>query len=189
MLEGRGYHVHTADYLLSEERVYDLNVYFALGNVRNYRRIEKREDTIPSALFHFEAPIIHPTTYRETPAASRVFKRVYSFSTPEALAPFGCGRVKLEPFRIPEPYDGFDERFDALWRRRDRKFLCMISQNKLPNLDYRELYTERLRLLEHFARTECRSASESGGCLRSSCACSVRFGSARRSCPSTRTSA
>ena len=56
---------------------------------------------------------------------------------------------------IPEPYDGIvEDGFDEVWRRRDRKFLCMISQNKLPNLWHNELYTERLRLLEHFSRSD-----------------------------------
>ena len=154
MLEARGYPVHTADRLLAGEYARDVNVYFALGNIRNYRRLAARGDTILSGLFHFEAPIIHPTTYRETPEASRYFKRIYSFSTPDALAPFGCGGVTLRKFMIPEPYDGIHDGFEDLWSRGDRKFLCMISQNKLPNLWYQELYTERLRLLEHFSRTD-----------------------------------
>jgi hypothetical protein len=152
-LEARGFRVHTADHLLASPRTLERHVYFALGNVTNYKAVAARGDTILSGLFHFEAPIIHPTTYRETPAASRVFRRVYSFSTPEALAPFGCGEMRFHKFMIPEPYDGIEDGFEALWQRRDRKFLCMISQNKLPNLYLNELYTERLRLLEHFSRS------------------------------------
>jgi len=153
-LESRGFAVHTADLLLAGEKAGDTNVYFALGNVKNYRRVAQRGDTLLSGLFHFEAPIVHPSTYRETPEASRWFKRVYSFSTADALAPFGCGGLQLRKFMIPEPYDGVQGRFRELWDRRDRKFLCMISQNKLPNMWYRELYTERLRLLEHFSRND-----------------------------------
>jgi hypothetical protein len=152
-LESLGFAVHTADYLLAGEHLSDVNVYFALGNTRNYKRAEECGNTILSGLFHFEAPIIHPSTYRDTPEASRLFNRVYSFSTPEALAPFGCAGLSLRKFLIPEPYDGVEGRFVDLWRRKDRKFLCMISQNKLPNMWYRELYTERLRLLEHFSKT------------------------------------
>jgi hypothetical protein len=150
----RGIDVHTADFLLRGEKRAATNLYFALGTIRNYRRVAERQDAILSGLFHFEAPIVHPTTYRETPSASRFFKRVYSFSTPEALAYFGCAGLSFRKFMIPEPYDGIDDRFERLWSRGDRKFLCMITQNKLPTLDYHELYTERLRLLEHFARTE-----------------------------------
>lgn len=154
LLERHGYSVHTGDYLVAGQHLGDVNIYFALGNVRNYRRVCQRTDTIPSGLFHFEAPIIHPSTYRETPEASKVFRRVFSFSTTEALAPFGCADLTLRKFMIPEPYDGVQDGFEELWRRGDRKFLCMISQNKLPNMWYRELYTERLRLLEYFSQSE-----------------------------------
>lgn len=153
LLESKGYRVHTGDFLLDEEYLSDVNVYFALGNVRNYRRVAERGDTVASGLFHFEAPIIHPTTYRETAEASRVFRRVFSFSTPEALAPFGCAGLTFNKFMIPEPYDGVRDGFEHLWQRGNRKFLCMISQNKLPNMWYRELYTERLRLLEYFSKS------------------------------------
>lgn len=153
VFERRGIPVHTADSLVSGERGGDVNVYFAIGTIRNYMKLAPRDDVVLSGLFHFEAPIVHPTTYRETPEASKYFKRVYSFSTPEALAPFGCAGLRFRKFMIPEPYDGREPKFEELWKRKDRKFLCMISQNKLPNLYWKELYTERLRLLEHFSKT------------------------------------
>jgi hypothetical protein len=154
LLEARGIPVHTADYLLEGDLVYDVNLYFAIGNVKNYKKLVGRDDVFLSGLFHIEAPIVHPTTYRETPEASRHFRRVFSFSSPEALAPFGCAGLSFDKFLIPEPYDGIDGEFDELWARGDRRFLCMISQNKLPTLSYKELYTERLRLLQHFAQTD-----------------------------------
>jgi len=150
VFEARGIPVHTGDFLLRGEHVAATNVYFAIGNVRNFRRVARRGDTILSGLFHIEAPIVHPTTYRRTPEASTYFKRVYSFSSPEALAPFGCGGLSLIKYCIPEPYDAI---FEDLSRRRDRGFLTMITHNKLPTMDWNELYTERLRLLEHFSRS------------------------------------
>ena len=148
----RGIDVHTADYLLRGEHVAERNMYFSFGNLRNYKSLVGRNDVVLSGFFHIEAPIIHPTTYRDTPEASEFIRRIYSFSTPEALAPFGCGGMTFRSYRIPEPYHGIDG-YEELWSRRDRKFLCMISQNKQPKLSYNELYTERLRLLEHFSRS------------------------------------
>ena len=149
----RGVPVHTADRLFRGQSPGERNAYFALGNVRNYRKLAGRDDVVLSGLFHVEAPILSPTTYSQTPEASRYFERVYSFSNAEALAPFGCAGVPLRHFLIPEPYEGIDG-FEGLWARRDRNFLCMISQNKLPTLQVSELYTERLRLLEHFSRSD-----------------------------------
>jgi hypothetical protein len=143
--------VHTADLFLEGRYGSDRNVYFAIGNVANYKKVAARGDTILSGLFHIEAPIIHPTTYRDTPEASKYFERIFSFSSSEALAEFGCGGVELTKYVIPEPYERI---FDDLWAREDRKYLTMISQNKLPNLYIHELYTERLRALEYFSRTD-----------------------------------
>jgi hypothetical protein len=145
-----GMSVHTADMYLDGRIRSARNVYFAIGTVSNYRRVAARGDAVLSGLFHIEAPIIHPTTYRNTPDASRYFNRIYSFSTPEALAQFGCGEVELTKYCIPEPYDAV---FDDLWTRGDRRFLTMVSQNKLPNLYVNELYTERLRALDHFSKS------------------------------------
>ena len=142
-----GIEVHTADLLLDRDYAADLNVYFSLGNLHNYKRFIARDDTILSALFHMEAPIIHPSTYRNTPEASRYFERIYSFTTPDALEPFGCAGLAFAQFRIPEPHDGV---LDRLWSRQPRKFLTMISQNRRPPLSWNELYSERPRALEHF---------------------------------------
>lgn len=145
-----GIPVHTADRLRDGSVRADTNVYFSIGNARHYRRLAKREDVVLSSFFHFEAPIVHPSVYRETPRLARAFQRVYSFSTPQALAPFGCGGVRLESFRIPEPRG---EVIEELWSRGERRFLTMISQNKRAMRSTNEIYTERLRAFEYFAET------------------------------------
>jgi hypothetical protein len=146
-----GIEVHTADYLAKGEHVRAANAYFSIGNLKNYRRVAERTDTVLSALFHFEAPIIHPNVYRETPEASRFFRRIYSYSTNAGLEPFGCGDVELRPFRIPEPRS---EVFEELWNQPRQKFLTIITQNKVPPLSTNELYSERLRALDFFSRTD-----------------------------------
>ena len=145
-----GIEVHTADHMREGRFLGDVNVYFSIGNTKHYRRLVSRRDVVLSALFHFEAPIIHPSVYRETPAAARHFGSIYSFSTSEGLAPFGCGGVDLKSFRIPEPRR---EVYEDLWQRTDRDFLVMISQNKRSMRSYNQIYTERLRAFEHYADT------------------------------------
>ena len=148
-LEGQGIPVHTGDFLMRGEFVSGPSIYIAIGTLKRYRAVADRGLACLSALFHTEAPIVHPSTYRGTPEAAQHFKRIFSFTTPRALERFGCGEVAFRDFRIPYFRDGV---FESLWDRRDRKFLTMISQNKLPNLDWNELYTERLRILEYFDR-------------------------------------
>ena len=149
LLAPHGIPVHTADFLLRGEHVRSRNAYFAISNLRNYRKLLGRDDVVLSGLFHTEAPIIQPSVYRRTPEASRHFRRVFSFSTPEALAPFGCAGVELERSLIPEPRAAV---YEDLWSRRERDFLVSITQNRIPMRDDQELYTERLRALEFFSR-------------------------------------
>ncbi len=147
----RGIPVHTADFLRRGEDVRETNIYFAISNLSGYRDLAKRDDVVLSALFHTEAPIVQPSVYRGTPAASQYFNRVFSFSTPAALARFGCGETTLERSLIPEPHD---QVHDELWQRGGRDFLTIVTQNRLPRLDDQELYTERLRAIEFFSRTD-----------------------------------
>ena len=142
--------VHTADLLRRGVDVRATNVYFAISNLSGYKELAGRKDVVLSALFHTEAPIVQPSVYRGTPEAGNYFKRVFSFSTATALARFGCGDTALERALIPEPHDKV---FENLWGRRDRKFLSIVTQNRLPLLDDQELYTERLRAMEFFSRT------------------------------------
>jgi hypothetical protein len=151
LFAARGIPVHTADFLRRGEDVRETNLYFAISNLSGYRELASRSDVILSALFHTEAPIVQPSVYRGTPRASRHFNRVFSFSTPAALDRFGCGDVALQRSLIPEPSN---EVYDDLWQRGDRDFLAIVTQNRLPVLTDQELYTERLRAIEFFSRTD-----------------------------------
>jgi alpha(1,3/1,4) fucosyltransferase len=145
----RGIPVHTADYLPREHDDV-LKIYVSLGMRGNYRRLARRPDTILSAFFAMECPIVEPPLYRALPSVQRYFKRVLSWSDADALQRFMGRRLRCESFRWPQSYDGIIE---PLWNRADRKFLVMINSNKRPRLQWQELYTERLRAVEFFART------------------------------------
>jgi alpha(1,3/1,4) fucosyltransferase len=148
-LREAGVNVHTADLIdsVSASR-HEPKAYISFGMRGRYPQLAKRADVVLSALFAFECPIVEPRLYRALHPAQRYFRRLFSFSTPTALAPFLTGEVELLPFRIPQFFDEVDE---TLWKRRDRRFLVMVNANKVPPLTLNELYTERLRALAHFA--------------------------------------
>lgn len=143
----RGIRVHTADALERGEGVSGHNVYVSLGMRQRYPRIARRDDVTLSAFFAVECPIVEPTLYRDLQAASRTFRRTFSFSSSEALRPFVGGPVDVQPFRIPQSFDTVNER---AWTNEDRRFLTLINANKLPRLRTAELYTERLRATAFF---------------------------------------
>lgn len=149
LLGAHGIPVHTADLMRRGEHVRAKNAYFAIANLSHYRSLVDRDDAVLSGLFHTEAPIVQPSVYAGTPEASRHFRRVYSFSTSEALASFGCAGVELQRALIPEHRT---EVYEDLWSIRDRPgFLTIITQNKVPRRTDQELYSERLRALEFFS--------------------------------------
>lgn len=144
-----GIGVHTADYLVRGEMANTTNVYFSMGIIDNYRALALRDDVILSAFFTIEAPIVQPSTFRALRSISRYFKRIYSYTTSDAVARFGCAGLHFHKFHIPYPYDRV---FEELWRKADRKFLNLLNWNRLCRMPWQELYTERLRALEFFSR-------------------------------------
>lgn len=148
-LGGLGIETHTADFLLRGESVGRVNVYFSLGIVENYRCVARRGDTILSGFFAVEAPINAPTMYRRLSHVARRFRRVFSYSDAASLRRFVGGMIPLHRFHIPQP---FDAALHEYWENEDRRPLVLINANKWPRLPVQELYSERLRALEYFAR-------------------------------------
>jgi hypothetical protein len=142
--------VRTADYLPATESRTDLGLYVSLSNLRNYRRIARRRDTVLSACFAMECPVVDPSLYRALGKAQHSFKRILSWSDSASLRPFVGGLLRCERFFWPQSFDRVHE---ETWAREDRGFLVMINSNKLPCLYRHELYTERLRALSYFAAT------------------------------------
>ena len=151
-LEERGIPVHTADLMPPEtEAGATTNLYFSLGMLGNYRALARRRDTVLSAFFAIECPIVEPSLYRALADVQHAFRHVFSWSDSAALERFVGEPLRCELFRWPQ---SFSEVHPAIWSRTDRKFLVMINSNKLPRVYWQELYTERQRAVEFFAQTD-----------------------------------
>ena len=144
----RGVDVHTADLLPARRD--DRAVYVSMGMLDRYPMLARRGDVTLSAFFALECPIVEPRMYAELPRAQRCFRRIFSWTDADTLRRFTGRPVRVLPFRWPQSFDGVHE---GLWRRSDRGFLVMMNANKLPRVYWQELYTERMRAVEFFART------------------------------------
>jgi alpha(1,3/1,4) fucosyltransferase len=144
----RGVDVHTADYLVEGRRRRRRNVFVSLGLRKRCRAVENQPDVALSAFFAFESPVVEPALYRGLADVERRFQRVFTFAPADSLTPFLRAPLRSEIFRLPQHVDSVRE---DLWSRGDRKFLVMINNNRLPAIRWNELYTERLRALDHFA--------------------------------------
>jgi alpha(1,3/1,4) fucosyltransferase len=148
-LRDLGIAVHTADRVDDRAARSELNLFVSLGRHERWPALAEQPDVVLSAYFTNECPIVEPALFTRLGAAATAFRRVYSFTDDESLRPFvGCPLTTLQRYCWPQSFDAVHEQ---LWRRRDRRFLVMINTNKMPRLFVHELYTERLRALEHFA--------------------------------------
>ena len=144
----RGIPVHTADYLPRTVTA-ATNVYVSMGRLDNYRRLAARPNTLLSAFFAMECPIVEPSLYQELATAEPYFTRIFSWSDAASLEPFVGKLLRCQPFCWPQ---SFDDVHEDIWRPSDRQFLVMINANKAPRLSWQELYTERLRALAYFGQ-------------------------------------
>jgi alpha(1,3/1,4) fucosyltransferase len=150
-MAARGVAVHTADALRRGDVRSATQLYVSLGSRRHYARMLRRHDVTPSAFLAMECPAVEPKLYRDLRDVSQVFRRVYTFSPVTALRPFLRRPMDLLPFHFPQAWDTVH---DAIWEQEDRPgFLTIVNANKLPRDRTNELYTERLRAIDFFART------------------------------------
>ena len=147
-LAERGVATHTGDMLASGSvPPADLNLYATMGIRSRYAQFARRPDTVLSAFFVNECPIVEPRLFGGLPDASRSFRRMFSFAGDEAMQPFLPEPISFRPFRYPYPFDSVIE---TAWRKEDRGFLAIINGNKVPRLQTEELYSERLRAIAFF---------------------------------------
>lgn len=146
--EARGVPVHTADRLPAPGS--DRHLYLSIGNHENHEALSRRADVALGAFLVTEAPVVEPAIYEGLPAASRRFRRIYSCIDGAEASEFAGAPVETLPLRWPIDFRGVDP---ELWSRGDRRFLVMINMNKLPRLTRYELFTERMRAVEFFSRT------------------------------------
>jgi hypothetical protein len=145
-----GVEVHTADLLASRQSSRaKTNLYVTMGTAKRYRELSHRPDTILSAFFVLECPIVEPRLFVDLDDASDAFRRLFSFAPDEAMEPFLRRSLTFRPSRFPYPFDRVDEQ---AWANRDRSFLTIINSNKVPRLKVRELYTERMRAVAYFSQ-------------------------------------
>lgn len=147
-LSSHGVPVHTIDYLPEEEQDDTLNLYVALSNLDNYHQFTDRSDTMLSACFAFECPVVDPGLYRKLNQAQHAFKRVFSWSDSASLERFVGGPLECKSFVWPQSFDGVHE---SIWHQTDRDFLVMINSNKISPPDPQELYRERIRAVAFFS--------------------------------------
>ena len=149
VLADHGIGARTVD-ALPETPLPGRHVYISTGSLDRYASLARRPDLVISAFFGFECPVVDPGLYRALPRASRVFRRMFTWSDSASLRRFVGADLPFRSFRWPQSFDAVHE---SIWTNRDRRFLMMMQGNKMPILRRYSLHEERLRAVEYFNRT------------------------------------
>lgn len=147
--KSQGIPVNTIDYLpetITDQKI----IYIAFSNLSNYKKLSKRTDIILSTYVAMECPVVEPSLYTNLKQAHCFFNHILSWSDGESLEPYIGTTIKCESFKWPQAYDDVHEEF---WGNKERGFLVMINSNKLPRIYKNELYTERMRAVAFFSRS------------------------------------
>ena len=89
--------------------------------------------------------------FRGLNRAQHSFKRIFSWSDSPSLERYVGGPLRCLPFLWPQ---SFSDVHEAIWSQTERKFLVIITAHKLPRDYWHELYTERLRAIAFYSRTD-----------------------------------
>ncbi len=147
--KSQGIEVNTIDYL--PEKIADGKIiYIAFSNLSNYKKLSQRSDVILSTYVAMECPVVEPSLYTNLKKARSYFNHILSWSDGESLEPYIGMNIKCESFKWPQAYDDVHKEY---WNNQNRGFLVMINSNKLPRIYKNELYTERMRAVEFFSRS------------------------------------
>lgn len=92
-------------------------------------------------LFHGEAEVVIPSVFKNLPRLEQVYDKIYLMRQTDKFGYF------LDP-------QLFDAPVEPYFSNRSRKFLMMMNNNKKPKLRKNELYSERLRAIKYFSKTD-----------------------------------
>ncbi len=144
------YNAHTADYLLRNEYMGEMNYYSSMGITKNYKHLATRKDVILQDFYIFEPPVVAPKLYQQLPDFTRYFKRVFIHNTEGVgYSLNGVDKSKLHKLYWPQPYN---EPIPEFWNNTDKDFICLINSNIKAIKPDKELYSERLRAIIYFAK-------------------------------------
>ena len=151
-LEKQGYAVKAASDIPQQPGADETGLLYAFHSHKKYTRYLNRPDLRLCAYYYLEPPVVKPAKYRALKHLSRHFNRVY-IPNVDGVG-YSLKDVDVSTLRQGIYPQAFGNKIDALWDKKDRKFLIMINANKYPASRKNELYGERLRAVVALARLD-----------------------------------
>ena len=153
-LEQQGAAVHTADLLLEQKESEQEADYYSFGVLENYRALAARPNIRMRAFVIFEPPVVAPHLYRELPALTKVFERVYIHNVEgDGYSLKEVDASRLQKLYWPQPRS---EVIEKCWHMQDRqRRIVVINGNHKPATRSKELYSKRIEAMASLAKLEC----------------------------------
>lgn len=149
-LRCRGVQLHTADFLLRQNRSGELNYYYSLG-MQGYRQLHDLSNVVLRAFAIMEPPIIAKHLYAKLPELTSRFDAVYVHNCDgDGYSLKGVDRSKLRRLDWPLPYNNVNEPYWSAPGREPK--IVVINGHHRPGFRRGELYSERIRAVVALAR-------------------------------------
>ena len=151
----RNINLNTIDFW-NEEKATDEDVYVSLNHKKRiiitkiysqltnkiYVKIPKLDKFKNKILFQAEPPVVTPHAYKNIDRLFKIYDEVF----------FSCilNNSKCRYYNFPQTHDSILFNY---WENSNRDFLVMINSNKKPCSRHNELYSERIKAMAFFSRT------------------------------------
>lgn len=148
--KSKGVEVHTADYLMRNERLGDVNEYWSLGILDRYEAIRGNENVVLKGFLLLEPPLVAPKMYQCLPAISAAFEKVFVHNTiGDGYSLSGSHLEALHSFKWPQPYATELEPYWSNTRR--SKKIVVIAGHHHPKWRKPEYYSKRIEAVAELA--------------------------------------
>jgi len=149
-LKSRGLDIHTFDFWNQHSTGDNVDSYFSLGMLGNYRQLIGNKNINLAGFIIMEPPAVAPRLYKVLPEITKYFDCVYLHNVHgDGYSLKGVDRSKLRKFYWPQP---FSDVLQPSWSREDRlERIVVINGNHLPRSFSRELYSKRIAAMAALA--------------------------------------
>ena len=149
-LGGQNVDIHTADYLLADERPMVCD-YYSIGLLQNYRELQSRKGVRLRGFVIMEPPVTAPKLYRALPELTAAFEQVYVHNTVgDGYSLKGVDQSRLRKFFWPQPHMHVLEPYWGHTARQHR--IVVINGNHIPRSFGGELYSKRIEAMASLAK-------------------------------------
>jgi hypothetical protein len=138
----RDINLNTID-LWNEKDTGHENIYVAFNHKKSLAPKNKNNKFKKKNLFHFEPPVVTPSIYKNINNLFKIYDEIF----------LSCrlNNSKCGYFNWPQIHNNVIPKY---WENTNRYFLTMINANKKHRSRHKELYSERIKAVEFFSRSD-----------------------------------